>query len=149
VTTSNQPNVSIRFENVSAPEALLAVLDNYSLVLVKDPKSKIARVTIKDPKAEDPLVARIFQLKYSDPTNLVGIVKTTLSSRSTVVADSRTSQLIINTTEKEVDNVLKLLATLDSATKQVLTSRSSTTRRPSPRWMATATTSRWPRPGPG
>lgn len=120
VTTSNQPNVSIRFENVSAQEALLAVLDNYSLVLVKDNKSKIARVTIKDPKAEDPLVAKIVQLRYSEPTNLVSIVKTTLSSRSTVVADTRTSQLIINTTEKEVDNVLSLIKTLDSPTKQVL-----------------------------
>src|SRR5438876_709962 len=39
VTSSNQPNVSIRFENVTAPEALNAVLDNYSLQLVKDPKS--------------------------------------------------------------------------------------------------------------
>ena len=120
VTTSNQPNVSIRFENVSAQEALLAVLDNYSLVLAKDSKSKIARVTIKDPKAEDPLVARIVQLKYSEPTNLASIVKTTLSGRSTVVADSRTSQLIINTTEKEVEGVMKLITTLDSATKQVL-----------------------------
>ncbi len=120
VTTSNQPNVSIRFENVSAQEALLAVLDNYSLVLVKDNKSKIARVTIKDPKAEDPLVAKIVQLRYSEPTNLVNIVKTTLSSRSTVVADARTSQLIINTTEKEVDGVLNLIKTLDSPTKQVL-----------------------------
>ena len=120
VTTSNQPNVSIRFENVTAQEALLAVLDNYSLVLAKDSKSKIARVTIKDPKAEDPLVARIIQLKYSEPTNLASIVKTTLSGRSTVVADSRTSQLIINTTEKEVEGVMKLITTLDSATKQVL-----------------------------
>lgn len=120
VTTSNQPNVSIRFENVSAQEALLAVLDNYSLLLVKDSRSKIARVTIKDPKAEDPLVAKIVQLRYSEPTNLVTIVKSTLSSRSTVVADARTSQLIINTTEKEVDGVLNLIKTLDAPTKQVL-----------------------------
>ena len=120
VTTSNQPNVSIRFENVSAQEALQAVLDNYSLALAKDPKSKIARVTIKDPKAEDPLVAKIIQLKFSDPSNLVSIVKTTLSPRSSVVADPRTSQLIINTTEKELDGVMKLITTLDSPTKQVL-----------------------------
>ena len=120
VTTSNQPNVSIRFENVSAQEALQAVLDNYSLALAKDPKSKIARVTIKDPKAEDPLVAKIIQLKYSDPSNLVSIVKTTLTPRSSVVADPRTSQLIINTTEKELDGVMKLITTLDSPTKQVL-----------------------------
>lgn len=120
VTTSNQPNVSIRFENVSAQEALLAVLDNYSLVLVKDAKSKIARVTIKDPKAEDPLISKIVQLRYSEPSNLVAIVKTTLSPRSTVVADARTSQLIINTTEKEIDGVANLIKTLDAPTKQVL-----------------------------
>jgi general secretion pathway protein D len=65
-------------------------------------------------------VAKIVQLKYSDPSNLVSIVKMTLSPRSSVVADSRTSQLIINTTEKEIDPVLKLIATLDLPTKQVL-----------------------------
>jgi type IV pilus assembly protein PilQ len=120
VTSSNQPNVSIRFENVSSQEALNAVLDNYNLVLIKEPRSKIARVTIKDPKAEDPLVSRIVQLKYSDPSNLVAVVKMTLSPRSTVIPDNRTSQLIINTTEKEVDNVLSLIEKLDTATKQVL-----------------------------
>jgi type IV pilus assembly protein PilQ len=120
VTTSNQPNVSIRFENVSAHEALQAVLDNYSLAMVKEQKSKIARITIKDPKAEDPLVAKIVQLKYSEPSNLVSIVKTTLSPRSSVIADPRTSQLIINTTEKELDGVLNLINTLDAPTKQVL-----------------------------
>jgi type II secretory pathway component GspD/PulD (secretin) len=134
VTSSNQPNVSIRFENVSAHEALTAVLENYNLALLKEPKSKIARVTIRDPKAEDPLVTRIVQLKYADPSNLVSIVKTTLSGRSSVVADSRTSQLIINTTEKEVDSANVLIAKLDTATKQVLieaklleTSRNPTT----------------------
>ncbi len=120
VTTSNQPNVSIRFENVSPQEALLAVLENYSLVLVKDNKSKIARVTIKDPKAEDPLVTKIIQLRYSDPTNLVSIAKTTLTPRSSVVADSRTGQLIVSTTEKELDGVMNLIKTLDSPTRQVL-----------------------------
>jgi general secretion pathway protein D len=120
VTSSNQPNVSIRFENVSAQEALNAVLENYNLTLLRDQKSKIARVTVKDPKAEDPLVTRILQLRYADPSNLVAIVKTTLSSRSSVVADSRTSQIIVNTTEKELDSFATLIAKLDTPTKQVL-----------------------------
>jgi len=90
---TNQPNVSIRFENVTAQEALQAVLDNYNLVLVQDPKSKIARITIKDPKAEDPLLSQTIQLKYADPTNLVTLVKSTLSPRSSVMGDPLTSQL--------------------------------------------------------
>src|ERR1043166_7310977 len=117
---TNQPNVSIRFENVTAQEALNAVLDNYNLMLIKDQKSKIARITIRDPKAEDPLVSRIIQIRYSDPTNMVALIKATLSPRSSVVADPRTSQLIITTTEKELDNVNTLVAKLDTATRQVL-----------------------------
>src|SRR3954447_6008171 len=112
VASSNQPTISIRFENVTAQEALNAVLDNYNLTLIRDQKSKIARVTVKDPKAEDPLIARVVQLKYSDPTNLVILAKSTLSQRSTVVADGRTSQLIITTTEREMDNVVNMIKSL-------------------------------------
>ena len=130
---TNQPNISIRFENVTAAEALGAVLDNYNLALIKDPKSKIARITVKDPKAEDPLVSRVIQLKYSDPTNIVILLKTALSPRSSVVADTRTSQLIVTTTEKEVDGVTSLVAKLDTPTKQVLIESKilETTRTPS------------------
>jgi len=120
LSATNQPNVSIRFENVTAQEALNAVLDNYNLTLIKDPKSKIARITVHDPKAEDPLVSRIIQLKYADPTNVVGMLKATLSPRSSVVADTRTSQLIVTTTEKELDNLNLVVARLDTATRQVL-----------------------------
>jgi type IV pilus assembly protein PilQ len=120
VTSSNQPTISIRFENVTAQEALNAVLDNYNLTIAKDPRSKIARIAVKDPKAEDPLVSRVVQLRYSDPTNLVILVKSTLSQRSTVVSDARTSQLIVTTTERELDNVLNLVNRLDTPTKQVL-----------------------------
>src|SRR5439155_8005115 len=120
VTSSNQPTVSIRFENVTASEALQAVLDNYNLQLVRDPRTKIARVTIKDPKADEPLFSRIIQLKYSDPTNLITLVKSTLSPRSSVMADVRTSQLIVTTTDKEIDSVLALVEKLDLPTKQVL-----------------------------
>lgn len=120
VTASNQPNVSIRFENVTAAEALQAVLDNYDLVLVRDPRSKIARVTVKDPKAEDPLVSKIVQLRYSDPTNMVAMIKPNLSARSQVIADSRTSQLIVTTTEREMTAVEELVTRLDLPTKQVL-----------------------------
>src|SRR6185503_12907798 len=120
ITSSNQPNVSIRFENVTAQEALLAVLENHNLALIKEPKQKIARITFKDPKAEDPLFTRIIQLKYSDPTNLITIVKGTLSSRSHVLADARTSQLIVTTTEYYFYNLMATIEKLDTPTRQVL-----------------------------
>ncbi len=120
ISASNQPNVSIRFENVSSTEALNAVLENYNYALVKDTKSKIARITIKDPKAEEPLVSKIVQLRYADASNLVTIVKSTLSPRSSVLADPRTANLIVTTTDNEMDKAVNLINLLDSPTKQVL-----------------------------
>ena len=120
ISASNQPNVSIRFENVSSTEALNAVLENYNYALVKDTKSKIARITIKDPKAEEPLVSKIVQLRYADASNLVTIVKSTLSPRSSVLADPRTANLIVTTTDNEMDKAINLINMLDSPTKQVL-----------------------------
>src|SRR5229473_6294710 len=43
-----EPTVSIRWENVTAEQALLSLLNNYDLQLAEDPKSRIARITRKD-----------------------------------------------------------------------------------------------------
>lgn len=116
-----QPTVSIRWENVTAEQALHALLGNYSLQLVEDTKSKIARITVKDPAAPDPLVTKIFQLKYATPTNIMVAVQNTFSDkRSKVVADVRTSQLVVVATEKEMPGLQELIDHLDTQTKQVL-----------------------------
>jgi len=116
-----QPTVSIRWENVTAEQALNALLGNYNLQLVEDTKSKIARITVKDPAAPDPLVTRIFQLKYATPTNIMVAVQNTFTDkRSKVVADIRTSQLVVLATEKEMPGLEDLITHLDTKTKQVL-----------------------------
>jgi type II secretory pathway component GspD/PulD (secretin) len=117
-----QPSVSIRWENITAEQALNALLNNYSLQLVEDSKSRIARVTVKDPLAPDPLVTRIIQLKYASPSNIVVNVQAALADdkRTKVLPDYRTSQLIVVATEKEMTEVDELVDRLDSKTKQVL-----------------------------
>ncbi|MDB6017268.1 MAG: Type and secretion system protein [Pedosphaera sp.] len=130
-----QPQVSLRWENLTPDQALSAVLNNYNLTIVDDLKTHIARITIKDPAAPDPLVSSTIQLKYADPNIIVASIQTTLvDKRSKVVADTRTAQLVLLTTEKELDAINKLVAQLDTQTKQVLieaklveTSRNPTT----------------------
>jgi general secretion pathway protein D len=117
---TNQHNVSIRFENVTAQQALDAVLDNYGLRLEKDTHSPISKITLKGPKAEEPLLSAVVQLKYADPTNLVAVIKPTLSPRASVLPDARTSQIIISATAKELDAATNLIVKLDLATRQVL-----------------------------
>lgn len=116
-----QPNISIRWENVTAEQALQALLATYGLQMIEDPKTKINRVTIKDPAAPDPLTTKIIQLKYAGPSNVVVAVQTTLTDkRSKVTVDNRTSQLVVVATEKEMNEIDKLIVRLDLPTKQVL-----------------------------
>ncbi len=116
-----QPNISIRWENLTAAQALNALITTYGLQIVDDPKTKISRVTVKDPAAPEPLQTRIVQLKYAAPTNVIGSVQTAFTDkRSKVIADVRTSQLVLSATEKELDNAEKIIVQLDTPTKQVL-----------------------------
>ena len=116
-----QPNISIRWENITAEQALNALIATYGLQIVTDAKTGIARVTIKDPAAAEPLVTKVIQLKFASPSNTVASVMTVLTDkRSKVVADVRTSQLVISATEKELEAVDKLIEKLDLQTKQVL-----------------------------
>ncbi|NGO38156.1 hypothetical protein G4L39_01935 [Limisphaera ngatamarikiensis] len=115
------PNVSIRWENVTAQQALEALLNNYDLQLVQDPKTGIARITVKDPDAPDPLVTRIIQLKYANPSNVVAVVQSTLTDkRSRALPDVRTSQMVVVATEKELMAMEELIERLDVPPRQVL-----------------------------
>lgn len=116
-----EPTISVRWENVSARQALLAVLDNYNLQLVEDPKTKIARITIKNPNAPPLLITRVVQLKYASVSNMLIAIESALTDkRSRVVPDTRTSQLVVVATENEQDAVDTLVAQLDKPTRQVL-----------------------------
>lgn len=120
-TAAPQPQVSLRWENVSAEQALLAVLNNYNLQLVEDPKTHIARITVKDPAAPEPLVTKIIQLKYAFASNMVVYAQSLLQDkRSKVLADVRTSQLVAIGTDKELSTLDEMVARLDTQTKQVL-----------------------------
>lgn len=115
------PNVTIRFENVTAEDALVSVLETYSLTMVRDPRTKVARITIQDPAALPPLVTRVVQLNYANPTNLVSVlVPTMVDKRSRVLADGRTRKLIIVATEKDQEAGEELIKKLDLKTEQVL-----------------------------
>ena len=116
-----EPTLSIRWENITAEHALLALLDNYGLQLVPSPQTKIVRITTKDPSAPPPLITRVVQLKYSSTSNMVdSIVAALTDKRSRVLPDTRTSQLVVVATEPEQEAVDTLVNELDKPTRQVL-----------------------------
>jgi type II secretory pathway component GspD/PulD (secretin) len=116
-----EPQLSIRWENITAESALLALLDNYSLQLIVDKRTGIDRVAAKDPLAPPPLITRVIQLQYASVSNMVEAVQSVLGDkRSRVIADARTSQLLVVATDPEQTSVDTLVAQLDKPTRQVL-----------------------------
>jgi type II secretory pathway component GspD/PulD (secretin) len=116
-----EPTLSIRWENVTAQQALLALLDNYGLQLIENPKTGIDKITTKDPSAPPPLITRVIQLKYASTSNMEIAVESTLTDkRSRVVPDARTSQLVVVATDPEQSAVDTMLNQLDKPTRQVL-----------------------------
>ena len=116
-----EPTLSIRWENISAEKALLALLDNYGLQLIRNRDTEIDRITIKDPAAPPPLITRVVQLKYASVSNILEAAQSTLTDkRSKVITDPRTSQLVVVATDPEQQSLDVLVERLDTPTKQVL-----------------------------
>ena len=116
-----EPTLSVRWENISAENALLALLDNYGLQLVVDKKTGIDRITMKDPTAPPPLITRVIQLQYASVSNMLDSVESTFTDkRSKVIPDRRTSQMVVVATDTEQQAVDTLIKQLDTPTKQVL-----------------------------
>ncbi len=116
-----EPTLSIRWENITAENALLALLDNYNLQLIHDKRTGIDRITMKDPTAPPPLFTKVIQLKYASVSNLVDAAQSVLTDkRSKVLTDPRTSQLVVVGTDPEQQAVDTLVNQLDKPTRQVL-----------------------------
>jgi type II secretory pathway component GspD/PulD (secretin) len=116
-----EPNLSIRWENISAENALIALLDNYGLQMNRDKNTGIARITTKDPTAPPPLITRVVQLQYAAVSNMTEAVQSVLTDkRSKVLADTRSSQIVVVATDPEQSAVDTLMKQLDTPTKQVL-----------------------------
>ena len=116
-----EPTLSIRWENISAEKAMLAMLDNYGLQLIRNRETGIDRVSIKDPAAPPPLITRVIQLQYASVSNIMDAAQSSLTDkRSKVIADARTSQLVVVATDPEQASLDILIERLDKPTKQVL-----------------------------
>lgn len=116
-----------RFDNVSALDALNAVVNNYGFVMIVNPTNNFVRITSKDTQGPEPKVTEIFAIRYGAQystnvnaiTNLSTLIEKSFPN-SRAYADIRTSQLVINATEKEMTLITNLLARLDVPVHQIL-----------------------------
>lgn len=116
-----EPTLSIRWENITAENALLALLDNWGLQMIYDKHTGIDRITMKDPTAPPTLFTKVIQLKYASVSNMINAAQSVLlDKRSRVLMDARTSQLVVVGTDAEQVAVETLVNQLDKPTRQVL-----------------------------
>ncbi len=114
---------AFRMTNVTARQALEAILANSNLLMAHDPKSNTYRVSPKDTTSVEPLVTKIIDLKYTSPTNLVAVFAPAtgiLSARAKVIPDLRGQRLIVSATEREWTLISEVIEKLDTPTLQVL-----------------------------
>lgn len=126
----------IRWEGVTAAQALEALLQNNNWQMIPDAKTGIARISRRDPKAVEPMATKVIQLRYSSPTNLY-VQLTNMVARIApgcmIIADPRTSQLVVVAPERHLMTLQALIEKLDTKTKQILIEARllETTRNPS------------------
>jgi type II secretory pathway component GspD/PulD (secretin) len=114
------PTLSFRWQNLTAAQALDAVLENVGWLMVSNPKSQVARIIPKVDAAPEPLFTQVIPLKYTSPTNLVTLLAGILSPRSKVLPDNRTSRVVVMATQAELDRITEYISMLDVPGHQIL-----------------------------
>jgi len=122
VNGTNVPVIAteIHWTNVLAVSAINALLDNYDWQMVDDPQTHIARITLKGAKTSESLVSKVIQLQYGCPTNIQPQLTNIFSKPTRIIADMRTSQLVVVGTLQDITNIEAVVQRLDKPLKQIL-----------------------------
>lgn len=137
--------LTLRLKDVPWDQALQIIMDAKGLGMRKSgtvlwiaPKDEIDARTQKDYEAAlaiqklEPLRTQAFQLNYAKAADMVTQITTTqggsgggasarfLSERGSAIAEPRTNQLFVTDTPAKIEEVRKLLSSLDVAVRQVL-----------------------------
>lgn len=114
------PPVTVRFENVTALQALEAVLDSYDLALEPNKKTRIAKVTYRRPPTEAPLESQVIQLKFHSADEMSEILSSFVSTRSSLKPHNKSSKIVVSATKEELEKIAELVYELDIPSKNVL-----------------------------
>lgn len=114
------PKVTVRFENVTALQALEAVLDSYDLALEPNKKTRIAKVSFKRPPLEEPLKSEVIQLKYHSAEEMAKLLESFVSDRSSLQPHNKSSKIVVSATKEELEKIAELVYELDVPSKNVL-----------------------------
>jgi type IV pilus assembly protein PilQ len=137
VSDSVNGNVTLRLQNVPWDQALDIVLRTKGLdkrrqdnVIIVAPQEELAArekadlAAKKDIQELAPLRAEYVQVNYAKAAEMAALIKTQngslLSPRGSVAVDERTNTLLLQDTAERLNDIRRLVATLDIPVRQVL-----------------------------
>jgi type IV pilus assembly protein PilQ len=139
VSDTVQGNVTLRLRNVPWDQALAIVMTTKGLdmrqngnVIIVAPAEEIAARETADLEAKraitelEPLYSEFLQVNYAKAANLAALIasgagtNSLLSERGTVSIDDRTNTLLVQDTAEKLQNIRRLVRTLDIPVRQVL-----------------------------
>lgn len=139
VSDTVQGNVTLRLRNVPWDQALDIVMTTKGLdmrqngnVIIVAPAEEIAARETADLEAKraitelEPLYSEFLQVNYAKAANLAALIasgagqNSLLSERGTVSIDDRTNTLLVQDTAEKLQNIRRLVRTLDIPVRQVL-----------------------------
>ncbi|HZW59348.1 MAG TPA: type IV pilus secretin PilQ [Woeseiaceae bacterium] len=139
VSDTVQGNVTLRLRNVPWDQALDIVLTTKGLdmrengnVIIVAPAEEIAARETADLEAKraitelEPLYSEFLQVNYAKASDLATLIgggdgqNAIMSERGSVSVDERTNTLLINDTAERLQNIRRLVQTLDIPIRQVL-----------------------------
>lgn len=118
-TNLYQKKIMLSLKDVTAEEALNALLDTYDLYYVKQGEANIYVIKSKS-DGNHITVSRVIFCNYAKASSLEKILATRLSKGGKIVSDERTNSLIITDLADSLDKMEGLIRSLDVPTQQVL-----------------------------
>ena len=109
----------LSLRDVTAEEALNALLDTYDLYYVKQGDSNIYVIKSKA-DGKHITVSRVIFCNYAKASDLTKILESRLTKGGRIVSDTRTNSLIITDLADSIDKMEGLIRSLDVPTQQVL-----------------------------
>jgi type IV pilus assembly protein PilQ len=139
VSDTVQGNVTLRLRNVPWDQALDIVMTTKGLdmrqngnVIIVAPATEIAARETADLEAQlaiaelEPIYSEFLQVNYAKASDLMSLItggnggNTMMSGRGTIGVDDRTNTLLVQDTAERLQDVRRMVSTLDVPIKQVL-----------------------------
>jgi type IV pilus assembly protein PilQ len=110
--------VTMRLEDVTALQAIAIIVKAKGLFM--DKIDNVYYVKTEAERAKEPTESDNYQFSYARAKDVAAMVASQLASKDPPQIDERTNTIFFRETRSNIDNVRKMLVTIDKPTKQVM-----------------------------